>query len=286
VLHYIYTDNIQECLREDVNLCVEVLMAANQLGMTRLRQLCESALANFITLDTIPVLFEVRQATHCVTRYCESDTLVFIATAIRSSQVADVHEASELKNACFQALLRNIRSALELDIFDGSVQDLLLQFQRDIDSRFEALKRSSNQNSPTMHSRDLVRLMMQVLEEAGEGVRANEPPILTPFEEAKKRVRTLRKKLQQLQRIQVAIDEVGTHVLLRLNCTKRRRLTQSRCTPGPRGEQLRVEQVRRPPVVGSRARIDHKRVFLVVDSRLGRSTPGARATTKHDRFDE
>lgn len=60
MLHYIYTDNIQECLREDVNLCVEVLMAANQLGMTRLRQLCESALANFITLDTIPVLFEVR----------------------------------------------------------------------------------------------------------------------------------------------------------------------------------------------------------------------------------
>jgi hypothetical protein len=92
-----------------------------------------------------------------------------------------MHQANDLLHACYQALLRNMRSVIEQRILDADRNGALLQrFQEHIDQRFQALRQQSD--AQLLQPRDLTSLIIQLI---GEPDAEPEPqpelePELTP----------------------------------------------------------------------------------------------------------
>lgn len=106
ILEFLYTDDIPKLkLSKDVEFLCQVLVSADQLLMTRLKQMCEAILADLVTLKNVADLLEISY----------------------------IYNADQLKTLCMHFMCINLPAALEVSsldsLSDDAVQPLALCYK-------------------------------------------------------------------------------------------------------------------------------------------------------------
>ncbi|KAF5293017.1 hypothetical protein FQA39_LY13786 [Lamprigera yunnana] len=98
LIEFLYTDAIPNLRKQETDNICQLLIAADQLFVTRLKELCENVLASHVTLKNIVDLFTF----------------------------ASFYRARQLKNYCMEFICVNLSNVLELRILEMLDDDLLL----------------------------------------------------------------------------------------------------------------------------------------------------------------
>lgn len=112
LVHYLYEDEAPAVVAsEDIDFICNTLVLANQLFATRLLEICEVALANLITLRNVASLL----------------------------QLADTHQANQLKQCCLQYICLNLSAVLEsrsLEVASDNILEELSKYYCDLNPVF------------------------------------------------------------------------------------------------------------------------------------------------------
>ncbi|XP_049802872.1 inhibitor of Bruton tyrosine kinase [Schistocerca nitens] len=103
LVHYLYEDEAPAVLAsEDIDFICNTLVLANQLFATRLLEICEVALANLVTLRNVAGLL----------------------------QLADTHQANQLKQCCLQYICLNLSAVLESRSLEAASDNILEELSK------------------------------------------------------------------------------------------------------------------------------------------------------------
>ncbi|CAN7986704.1 unnamed protein product [Ixodes hexagonus] len=98
ILEFLYMDDIPKLkLSKDVEFLCQVLISADQLLMTRLKQMCEALLADLVTLKNVADLLEISY----------------------------IYNADQLKTLCMHFMCINLPAALEMSSLDSLSEDAI-----------------------------------------------------------------------------------------------------------------------------------------------------------------